>query len=107
MTLMDFAFAIVGVVTGITVFVGAWYAVAPLRAEPHQPGQWLSVMFAGLAAIAVAIAGIVVAERGEGFSGTGDYALLTGAAIVGITGLVLVISAIAIYEPDHAAPDQG
>jgi hypothetical protein len=107
MDVMEIAFTIVGVVTGLAVMVGAWNALAPLRAEPHEPGAWLSVMFAGLACLAVAAAGIVVADGGNGFAGTGNFALVGGSAIIGILGLTLIASAIAIYEPDRVASRDG
>jgi hypothetical protein len=97
----EIAFTIVSVVVGGAVLIGAWTALTPLRAEPHEPGVWLSVMFAGLACAAVATAGIVTAEGGNGFAGTGDYALLGGSGIVLIVGVALVASSIVIYEPDH------
>jgi hypothetical protein len=99
---MEIAFTIVSFVVGGSVLIGAWTALTPLRAEPHPPGAWLPVVFAGLACAAVAAAGIVTAEGGNGFAGTGDYALLGGSGIVLLIGIALVASAIAIYEPDRA-----
>jgi hypothetical protein len=99
---MEVAFTIVSFVVGVAVLVGAWNALSPLRAEPHQPGAWLSVMFAGLACAAVATAGIVTADGGNGFGGTGDYALLGGSGILMILGVALIANAIVMYEPDRA-----
>ena len=101
------AFIIVAIVIGGAVLVGAWTAMGPLREEPHEPGVWISVLFAGLASAAVCVAGIVVAEAGNGFSGTGDYALLAGSGVIGTVAVALVGSAIAIYEPDRAPTQES
>lgn len=101
MVLTRIAFTVVAIVFGLSVAAGGWILLSPLRQKPYPPGLWISVVFSGLAGVAVGIAGLVVAERG-GFVGIGDYTLAGAAGALVIFGLLLVASGIRIYEPDTA-----
>jgi hypothetical protein len=80
------------------VAIASLMILRPLYQPPYESDNWISAIFAGLAAILAGSAGIAVGLSADEYS-VASWTEVSVGGIVAVFGIVLTVIGVWIYEP--------